>query len=234
MPPSYAITGEVDARIVRCSPHLEDAVRLAAAGFCQPITEALREDVRQHLEEGDMIYAVISDEIVVGYAIFRVWDDILYLGGVILDPEFQGRWIVRRTIRRAHGDAPNAKYLALRTQSLLMWVAGSKLCTKGKWGEVTYAAQLRTSPELDAIGQRVAELTECNYPVTISQYGGPLYGEKPVYYDANLQAWWDGICNFERGDAVIYVGRLPRPNQTPVTMPECIFGETSIGYTWGS
>lgn len=195
--------------IVKETPSLKVATKIAASGFCQPISAALEKDVANHLGGGDIVYTILDDDKrAVGFAIFNEFGqhrEILYLAGVILDGEHQGREIVSKTVNRARIDFGRACYLALRTQSLRMWMAGKKICTS--W----YPENMgNLTDSLREVGQDVSQKVGSDFPIGIGVYGGPLYGEKPNHMDPELQEWWDGICDFERGDAVICVGTLPR------------------------
>ncbi len=180
---------------------MDVATHIAAAGFVQGLTAELRHDVESHLLGGQLVYGVYQGEIVKGFAIFNTFDDLLYLSGIILMPEVQGKGVAAQVVRFAQAST-NAKYLALRTQSLRMWVAGRTLCRE--W--------LPSSEPSDSIlhhlGRDMAGRLNMGYPIARRCYGGPLYGEKPVHRDTQLQAWWDSVCDFQRGDAVLCIGSL--------------------------
>lgn len=183
------------------SPDLELATLVTAAGFVQPPTPELRLDVERHFAQGRLVYSVHRNGRLGGYALFRVMDQVLYLGGVMLLPELQGCGIAIKFIERAHADS-GVHFLGLRTQSPRMWTAGLRATTS--WIPRENAAD----EELAHLGRGLAAALGCSFPVHPGFYGGSLYGQKPVHGDPRLQAWWDSICNTERGDAVICVGRL--------------------------
>ncbi len=192
-------------RITRTTPDLGLATEIAASGFCQPVTPELEQDVAGHLDGGELVYTVHEGEQTVGFAIFNVWgSNVLYLSGIILDTDHQRQEAVSKTIHAARSVAKEVAYLSLRTQSLRMWVAGSKVCRE--WHPTHTDEEI--PPYLTEVGQETADRIKSVFPIEEGCYDGPLYGEKPVYHDQILQLWWDGICNFERGDAVICVGVL--------------------------
>jgi hypothetical protein len=193
--------------LIRTTPDLDRATAIAASGFVQTLSPSLRQDVFEHLAGGDLVYELHADDRMVGFAIFNVWEpegEILYLSGIIVDEAYQRRTNLQTVLQRACLDAPGSRYLALRTQSVRMWLAASRLCEP--W--FPRAQVSAPSPELAAAGEAVAQRIGSAFPVGRAHYDGPLYGAKPVHRDPALQAWWDGLCNFERGDAVICVGQL--------------------------
>ena len=186
--------------VTRHAPGLTRATEIAASGF----TDALRQDVADHLNHGDLVYGIVSGTEYVGFCIFNVWEDILYLSGIIVEASYQGCSHVVQAVRYTQQDTPDVKYLALRTQSPRMWAAGAGVCSS--W--VPSPGLGTDTGKLDTIGHTVATHIQSSYPVGIGHYGGPLYGTKPIYRSTVIQAWWDSLCNFERGDAIICVGLL--------------------------
>lgn len=195
-------------------PDLETATRIASSGFVQPISDELRQDVAGHMAGGDVVYGIREDGQFVGFVIFNIWYDILYLSGIIVDAAHQRHQHVSESVTKVLRQNPGLKFLALRTQSLRMYVAGRKVCPV--WLPYPSAVFM---PELNRVGKEVAERTNSEFPVHVGCYGGPLYGEKPVYRDESLQRWWDELCNFQRGDAVICVGKLTREHPAPHSGP---------------
>ncbi len=189
--------------ITKKVPDLETATRIASSGFVQPISDELRQDVAGHMAGGDVVYGIKEHGQFVGFVIFNIWDGILYLSGIIVDEAHQCHQHVTESVAKVLRQRPGLKYLALRTQSPRMYVAGRKVCSV--W--IPHFDEV-FAPELVRVGKEVAERTDSQFPLHEGCYGGPLYGEKPVYHDGSLQQWWDERCNFERGDALICVGRL--------------------------
>lgn len=201
----------MNIRITPMVPSVEAATQVAAAGFVQPLTPALREDVDQHLAEGCLIQSFTDEtQRVRGFAIYRLFEiaeaRLLYLAGIILDPEIQGRRLAAEAVRLAAKEL-RASHLGLRTQSLRMWQAGERL-TEGRWAP----HPTRTpSSEEERLGIELSERIhgQGRFPQLPGFYGAPLYGAKPSYHDAVLQAWWDELCVFDAGDAIICIGTLP-------------------------
>lgn len=192
--------------IVREPPSLDIATRIASLGFVQPESAALRADVNDHLSHGKMLYSIVDTQKhrTVGFAIFNdLGNTVLYLSGIILDPAYQGRGIAEMAVQRARNDVRpfSSAFLALRTQSSRMWLAGRDMTAS--WYP---NPQHIIDPYYRMLAERSATLTGSCFPVKIGCYGGPLYGEKPVHRDAELQSWWDSICDFDRGDAVFCFG----------------------------
>ncbi|PIZ01064.1 hypothetical protein COY61_00795 [bacterium (Candidatus Gribaldobacteria) CG_4_10_14_0_8_um_filter_33_9] len=184
-------------------PSIEIATKIAAKGFIQPITEALLRDVVSHLREG-IVFSLEEDKCIIGFSIFSIFDDILYLSGIILMPDFQGRSVGGKVIdfiRQKTG----TKYLALRTQSVHMWSVGRKICCE--WHPMQIADK-NIPKDIWVRGIKVGKKIGSIFPTTIGHYNGPLYGTKPLSRDPKLQSWWDSICDFKRGDAIICIGRF--------------------------
>lgn len=196
--------------IASVTPGLDEATRVASAGFVQPLTSALRDDVERHLEEGALVQSFTLEDVVVGFAIYRLFEigtvRLLYLAGIILDPRIQGQHLAARAIGLAAAEL-GATHLGLRTQSLRMWLVGERLTC------VTWAPHpsRELSDEDARLGAALSERIHGagRFPQLAGFYGAPLYGEKPVYRDPLIQSWWDSICNFDAGDAVICLGTLP-------------------------
>ncbi|MBL8158854.1 hypothetical protein JNJ66_00140 [Candidatus Saccharibacteria bacterium] len=196
--------------LVRTHPAMRDAVAIAAEGFARPVTPELEQDVASHLADGQLVYSFVADGATAGFVIFDVIGeagDILYLSGIILRRGYQRRRNVLAAIQAAQQALPRVRYLAYRTQSLRMYTAGMAAC------EPAYPNRENgpCGSELLRVGQQAATHLGGVFPVTRGCYGGPLYGERPQHPDAELSAWWDGLCSFADGDAVIVVGALLPP-----------------------
>lgn len=197
-------------KIVPGAPTPATALRIAAAGFDQAPNPQLATDVAGHIGGGDLVYTLVNGD-PFGFAIFNVWQSgwgtVLYLSGIILDPAHQHRGLARQVIEFARADAAKLgqtpRHLTLRTQSPRMWRTGAGLCRT--WLPDPAAD---CSPQLAAIGQLTAERIGSQFPVHHGCYGGPLYGEQPTHHDPQLQRWWDNLCDFAAGDAVICVGQF--------------------------
>ena len=210
-------------RFVHQTPDLHLATLIASSGFVQSLSESLQLDVDTHLKEGQMVYSIFKDDVLVGFAIFKVipikvscqsneWSygsrvdmTTLYLAGILLYESVQGQGITERVLKHV-GKETGVSYFALRTQSLRMWIAAKKKmsCWSPNPRNGIY------DPYEEAVTILAEELSMSINDKFVSQgfYGAPLYGEKPIHHDSKLQAWWDSICSFERGDAVLCIGRF--------------------------
>lgn len=191
--------------IHKSTPSTIEAARVAAAAFVRTYSQELYDDVAQHLAEGT-VYTIFDGVSLAGFAIFNMEDsETLYLAGIILRPDFQGIGLAQKVIQMAQAET-KAKKLKLRTQSLRMWSVGNKLCRSwfpnpnGKVGYYDYNTLWSRGPYF-VLYENKAEILR-NF------YGGPLYGQKPVHRNAVLQQWWDSICDFDRGDAVVCCGEF--------------------------
>ena len=193
-----------DIVITQERPSLDLAARITASGFAQPLTPELRIDVEQHLAEGQLVYSFQDHGTVHGYALFRTIGPVLYLGGIMLEPDIQGLGLARQVMQRAQADS-GRMYLGLRTQSVRMWLAGERATTH--WYPNPEQSHI-TQDDLREILPEFAHALGCSFPCTPGFYGAPLYGEQPRHSDPSLQAWWDELCDFKRGDAILCLGRL--------------------------
>jgi hypothetical protein len=198
-------------KLILQEPDLVSATRLTSHGFFQPESDELRKDVAKHIH-GDLVYSILDDDgTYFGFATFSIDGDLIYLEGIMIDTPLQGHSIGGKVIEAARVKT-KARYLALRTQSPRMWSVGYKLC------DIWFPddPQPEQHPELAVVMDRVLALKRnvdstisLISPTAVACYGGePLYGEKPIHHDLDLQRWWDSLCNFERGDGVVCVGRF--------------------------
>lgn len=185
------------------APALETAVLLSARGFVRSISEELAKDVAAHIS-GDLVLRIIEDSVDIGFACFQIESDVLYLHGIMIDPDVQAKSIAVRVIEYAQAKT-NMSFLGLRTQSPRMWSAGRKVCQQWIPG---FENGDERDEELLKAAHRIAKISNSLFPVHVGCYGGPLYGTKPTHSDYIIQQWWDSLCDFERGDAAICVGRL--------------------------
>ncbi len=180
------------------------ATQLTAAGFSVPVTPALAQDVCNHLNAGEL-WTVKEDCVPVGFAIVqRYFDNTLYIVGIMLMPEFRGQHVCEQVVQTTCKSTD--QYLALRTASPIMWAAGYRICN-GVW---LPTPQSFKDPRLSAQGRKISEAIGCTgFPLSVGYYGSPLYGVQPRHRDSMTQAWWSAQCMYERGDAVVCIGRLP-------------------------
>lgn len=212
-------------RIVRVAPDLDLATYITSSGFVQPISDALRQDVDVHLKESQIVYSIFKDDVVVGFAIFKkivlpavfpacgsclgLYEyldlPVLYLAGIMLHESVQGQGIAEETVLHAKNEM-DLSYFALRTQSLRMWIAGNKM-TKSWYPNPTGSHSGRFDVAKMLLAKQLnMQLAKAHS--SMGFYGAPLYGTKPVHRDTKLQTWWDSICSFERGDAVLCIGQF--------------------------
>ena len=181
-------------------PCNEKAVELVAGGFCQSTTPELVEDTRAHLAEADFCLVMSHGGLDVAFALFRVIGDMLYLVGIMVAPDFRGKLISQHLVIHALS-LTGCKYLGLRTQNPVMWSSARHVCTS--WFP---DPDTEIPIELLEIAQKYAVEVSASYPVAKGFYGQPLYGTKPNQRNPKIQSWWDGMCDFERADAVFCFG----------------------------
>ena len=192
----------MNIRIIKTMPDIDVAMEIAASGFVQPESEALREDVAIHLKEGQIVYTIEVDGVLSGFAIFNDISPVLYLSGIILNERCQGKGITKKVVEVARVQT-GASILALRTQSTHMYMAGKHVVAPECWFP---HATIEISASLLSVREGLVKKLGMTSAIHQGFYGGPLYGEKPIHGDARVQAYFDSICNFDRGDAVLCIG----------------------------
>ncbi|PJA45069.1 hypothetical protein CO174_05080 [Candidatus Uhrbacteria bacterium CG_4_9_14_3_um_filter_50_9] len=184
---------------------LEELVEVTAAALHRSVDQVLIDDVAAHEREAESVLTMRHDGKLIGFMLltFPLMDTV-YIAGTMIIPSFQGCGLKRMATAGLMYEVPGMRFFAGRTQSSIVWasVAGS-------------ASQVLPNPDGGRVDQelidtRAALVQVLNMDGVIHKgfYGGPLYGEKPMHRDGNVQAWWDTFCDFERGDAVLYVARM--------------------------
>lgn len=188
-------------------PGIGEAVRLAAEGFGRPVTDVLAEDVRSHLSSAEFALCAREGGALVGYMIFTVpVADVLYISGTLIEPSRQGTGIKTAGTVLAFERYPSLRWFSGRTQSAVVWASAARIASELTPSRDASGLSAEGAARLDAL---VASLGMSG-PTHPGFYGGPLYGEKPTHRDPTAQAWWDTLCDFERGDAILYLGRFQR------------------------
>ena len=188
-------TGGHDMLIKQELISVEDATHIAAAGFIQNYDCALEEDVRHHLGAG-MVCTLYNSGQKIGFVIYEIFDDILYISGIIILPQWQARGGSGEVISQLL-QVTGCPFLAYRTQSSRMWLVGKKLCQQWHSHPDKYP-----SPDiLVKIEYVCTQIGSPHFPVNKGFYGHALYGQKPIHQDVVIQNWWDGLCIFEAGDS---------------------------------
>jgi len=186
------------------TPELEVAVLIASEAFGQPITPELRTDVFERLARKDLIFSIVekSKGELIGFATFMVFGDTLYLDGIVIRPEYHKRGLSKQTIQLARKQT-STDWLVLCTQSVRMWSAGRKVTST--WYPLP---NKMNDTELEQKARSLMVTLGMKDLVDKGFYGGKLYDQKPTHRNIALQSWWDTICSFERGDAVLCLGRF--------------------------
>lgn len=181
---------------------VEDATHIAASGFVQNYNPSLENDVRSHLGIGTT-YTVYEDERKIGFVIYELFGDILYISGIVLLSSAQGNGYACRIIDQLCKEV-GLPFLGYRTQSPRMWSVGMKLC-KEWYPNPTSTPNVDTLAKIEFLCQHI---NTPSYPVSKGFYGHALYGRKPILRDNEVQRWWDNMCSFEAGDSVVCFGIL--------------------------
>jgi hypothetical protein len=193
-------------RIMVEMPDCDEALGLTAQGFVRPPSDELRGNVTRNLGRADLCLTVRDAGRLVAYSTFRSFEhgptaaEVLHLNGIIIDPGEQGRGLGAQLLESALGTMQPA-YLTFRTQSARMRSLGEKVTTR----LYPDSTGLSGIPERHReIGEFVANQIGGAFPVERGLYDGqPLYGARQSHpREAELAQF----CDFDAGDAVLFVG----------------------------
>lgn len=189
-------------------PGLDEAATLTAKGFRRPVTDALIEDVRAHLASAEFALCARANGRLACYMIFTVpLPDVLYIAGTLIAGPLQGTGIKTVGTVLAFERYPSLRWFSGRTQSSVVWSSAAHIASELTPNDNGSVLSRGGADRLE----RLVRALGMSGPAHAGFYGGPLYGEKPLHRDPSVQAWWDTRCDFERGDAVLYLGRYRRP-----------------------
>lgn len=182
---------------------VQDGTTIAAAGFILDYNPGLEGDVRHHFASGTT-YTIYEDDQKIGFVIYEVFDDILYISGIVMLPSAQGQGYAQKIVRQLCEDT-GLPFLAYRTQSPRMWSVGYKLCDRWYPNPEDTQPNPEMVAKIDFLRDRIGM---DSYPVSKGFYGHALYGSKPTVKDPAIQLWWDNMCCFEDGDSVVCIGTV--------------------------
>jgi hypothetical protein len=149
------------------------------------------------------VRTLYNDKQKIGFVIYEVFGDILYISGIIILPQWQAQGGAGEVISKWL-QATGCAFLAYRTQSSRMWSVGQKLCQQ-------WYPNLDNHPSNNILAKArliCEQIGSPHFPVNKGFYGQALYGQKPIHQDLTVQTWWDDLCVFEAGDAVVCFGAL--------------------------
>lgn len=188
---------------------IEKLYDLTRRGFIQDMSPSLWQDTKYHLETGEHLYLVCNESIV-AYGVFNFWTkdafSILYLSGIIVDPDHQGKGISSSLLGIVMEDF-NPQLLAARTQNPVMYESIRRSC-----GKVYPADSIIPPVDIQTVGQFIAvdKLNMVNYDQVSmlgkGTYGSCLYGSEPVSRNSIMEYWFKGEVDLSNGDAMIIVG----------------------------
>lgn len=191
-------------RYVKKNPSLNELVILASEGFRQPITPALELDVKIHLEDTDFCVCIYDEEALVACMLCKLpIPGVLYIAGTLVRSPYQGRGIKAEATRAIFDEDPNLVWFAGRTQSPIVWSSVRRIARE----LLPHPDPDQGSDQMHRLRAELAQSLGMSDVIVPGFYGGALYGVKPINHDPQVQSWWDSICTFERGDAVLYMAR---------------------------
>lgn len=202
--PSLLGSLEKEALVNNCFP-------LVCSGFVQEPSSEVYEDTRHHVLSCDHLWLYEEEGRVRAFA---AWDEmeiagakILYLSGIMVSPDTQGKGVGARIIADAWSKY-QSDYLIARTQNPVMY---SSLIRSGFQ---LYPTLQRTTSEIAGVMVRVLAKSfgwdnpEPHNPHLFNgAYGKCLYGVRPVDRDENIERFFCETLDFDRGDAMVVVGQ---------------------------
>lgn len=172
------------------------------------------EDVKNHVFPLNRLYLAFEDDTLVAFASFDhhrfAGKDILYLSGIIVDPECQKQGVFTH-INKTEIEASNPDYLVMRTQNPVVYGA-----TKRHLTETLYPNCEKASDEALLVAAAIA--IHHNYPLSQLQdyfdllvvrgaYGTSFYDTIP--FDKDGTKVFDSLnMDYMGGDAVVLVGKV--------------------------
>lgn len=172
------------------------------------------EDVKNHVFPVDRLYLAFEDSKLMAFASFDhhhfVGKRVLYLSGIIVDPECQKQGVFTY-INRTEIEANGQDYLVMRTQNPVIYGA-----TKRHLTETLYPNGENATDEALLIAAATA--IHYNYPLLQLQdyfdhlvvrgaYGTSFYDSIP--FDRDGTSVFDNLkLDYQKGDAVVLVGKV--------------------------
>ena len=185
----------------------ERAYQVTSEGFMIPMSDSLRRDVDDHIDDAEIRFSVVNrDRLLAGYALYEsfVFEEgsVLYLSGVQIANSEQGKGITKELNKRAI-ELVNPDYFAFRTQSIRMFRSGTSIMSDFY---PNLDSEQQIPDYIGSVGRQLAGKIGGVVPVSRGYYGGKsLYGERPTHKeDDNFYKTID----FENGDAVLCIGTI--------------------------
>ena len=200
-------TQQGDVVILSGVPDRDRAYEITAEGFVVPVSDSLRTDVDEHIDDAEVGFSVIDhSRTLAGYAVYKSFQidegSALYLSGVQIARSAQGKGIAKKLNRHAI-DLLSPDYFAFRTQSVRMYRSGTALMSDF-YPDLDESRQ--ASPHIESVGCKIADKIGGTFPISRGYYGGkPLYGERPTHITDSK--FYEKI-DFENGDAILCVGAI--------------------------
>lgn len=197
------LSAEVKADLVeRCYP-------LVCSGFVQEPCDEVLEDTQNHVLNCQHLWLYEEYGRLLA---FTTWDEyevdgakVLYLGGVMVAPEAQGKGVAASMIDSAWERYPS-RYLVAQTQNPVMY---SSLLRGGF--QVYPSKSIRSPGEVLRVALGVTKargwvvLDGANPQFRLGTYGKCLYGVRPVDRDEEVERFFSQNLDFNRGDAFLLV-----------------------------
>ncbi len=190
--------------------YVDRLTEITRNGFGSEIT---REDVEHHVLDVDELYLVKENDHLIGFASYDnlIYDkqDILYLSGMVIDPEHQGKGIFGRVNSKIiKQESPDL--FAMRTQNPAIYSATAKLSSEIYPNNVTASSSVPS--DIQSIGNYIAKefLSMDNFNqnnlVSRNTYGHSLYGSIP---EVKTKSFFDSklTLDYDKGDSIILVAK---------------------------
>ena len=192
-------------RFLEQSPTLDQALLLASEGFGIEITPQMAESVRLNLLASEIHVVAVVHHQVIGCMLATIpLPGVLHITGTLILPAYQGMGIKRDATQHLLTSRPELQWIMGRTQSSHVWSSVRNMAKE----LLPSPENVVVSDELRAMQARLFETFGQTSEIEKGRYGKPLHGSKPIHRDPQLQTWWDSICNFEAGDAILYLARV--------------------------
>lgn len=188
----------------REEPSPAEAAIVASRSFGVALNPEYEERVASVVLKG-YYYAAREDGKLVGFLVLRDYENLNYIDGTAVLPEYQAHGVAHSLGLAALTDFPSP-FVAMLTQSIHAYRSVAEWCSSTFPEQGT--ASLALSSDFEAAVKTLVANEGRAFPLITDFYPLDFYGEKPRSKDVELQEWWDSLARFDEGDAIYVVGRL--------------------------
>lgn len=191
---------EQEALVRKCYP-------LVCQGFVQEPSDEVFEDTWNHVRNCMFLWLYTEGG---ELKVFTTWDvyefdfgKVLYLGGIMVSPQTQGKGVGSRLTKQAWGQY-GGDFLVAQTQNPVLY------STLSRTGFTVYPSlDGKSLKEIACLAEQM--VTVLGWPSSVGQnpqirygvYGKSLYGKRPVNHHDFVESFFENSLNLDQGDAFV-------------------------------